>query len=96
MSETNARRLIVEGVVIVLSILLAFAIDAWWSERQERIEEAEILLGLKQEFTDTRIVLEQQISKHSIMLQANIKLHLKRSTGFSKKLTIQSLNEFLN
>ena len=30
-------RLITEGAVIVLSILLAFAIDAWWDERQERI-----------------------------------------------------------
>ena len=40
----------VEGLVIVLSILLAFAIDAWWDERQERIEEGEILHGLNQEF----------------------------------------------
>lgn len=32
-----------EGVVIVASILLAFAIDAWWDERKERVEEREIL-----------------------------------------------------
>ena len=29
------KRLLVEGVVIVVSILLAFAIDAWWDERQQ-------------------------------------------------------------
>ena len=29
-------RLVTEAAVIVLSILLAFAIDAWWDERQER------------------------------------------------------------
>ena len=28
-------RLLVEGLVIVVSILLAFAIDAWWEDRQE-------------------------------------------------------------
>ena len=27
-------RIVTEGVVIVLSILLAFGIDAWWGERQ--------------------------------------------------------------
>lgn len=29
------RRLITEGVVIVVSILLAFSIDAWWEDRQD-------------------------------------------------------------
>ena len=29
------HRLFIEGAVIVVSILLAFAIDAWWDERQE-------------------------------------------------------------
>ena len=29
------NRLIVEGLVIVISILLAFAIDAWWEDLQE-------------------------------------------------------------
>ena len=31
-------RLFIEGFVIVVSILLAFAIDAWWDERQEAQE----------------------------------------------------------
>lgn len=38
MSDDNAmswRRLAVEGIVIVVSILLAFAIDAWWDQRRE-------------------------------------------------------------
>ena len=34
------KRLITEGFVIVVSILLAFAIDAWWDERQQ-IRDAE-------------------------------------------------------
>lgn len=40
----------VEATAIVASILLAFAIDAWWQERQDRSDEQEILAGLKSEF----------------------------------------------
>ena len=40
----------VEATAIVASILLAFAIDAWWQDRQDRSDEQEILAGLKSEF----------------------------------------------
>jgi hypothetical protein len=50
----SLKRLAIEGTVIVASILLAFAIDAWWDERLERAEEQEILLGLKSEFSRYR------------------------------------------
>jgi hypothetical protein len=43
-------RILVEGVVIVGSILLAFGIDAWWDQVQERIEEQEVLAGLDADF----------------------------------------------
>ncbi len=43
-------RISVEAAAIVASILLAFAIDAWWKDRQDRIDEQEILAGLKSEF----------------------------------------------
>lgn len=33
-------RLLIEGAVIVVSILLAFAIDAWWDKRQQSEEAA--------------------------------------------------------
>lgn len=41
-----------EGAIIVVSILLAFSIDAWWDGRKERLEEREILRGLEVEFVD--------------------------------------------
>ena len=47
-------RLSAEGAAIVLSILLAFAIDAWWDTRQDQAEEREILIGLQAEFVDLR------------------------------------------
>lgn len=43
-------RLSAEGVVIIGSILIAFAIDAWWQERLEREDERRYLTSLHQEF----------------------------------------------
>ena len=43
-------RVFVEGVVIVGSILMAFGLQAWWDERQERAEEIEALAQLLEEF----------------------------------------------
>ena len=40
-------RIIAEGVVIVVSILLAFGIDAWWDDRQLRHEERALLEELR-------------------------------------------------
>jgi hypothetical protein len=40
------RRILAEGAVIVVSILLAFGIDAAWGERQERVEAREYLAAL--------------------------------------------------
>ena len=48
------KRLTAEGVAIVVSILLAFAIDAWWAEQQDRRTESQILGRLHEEFTLNR------------------------------------------
>lgn len=55
----NAReipyiRIAAEGAVVVASILLAFAIDAWWAERLERNVEREELSRLYGEFEKNR------------------------------------------
>ena len=39
-------RIFAEGLAIVVSILLAFGIQAWWEERQERAVEKALLTGL--------------------------------------------------
>lgn len=54
MNETQSiewKRTFVEALAIVGSILLAFAVDAWWEERQDRAEEAELLSRLMAEFS---------------------------------------------
>ena len=51
-------RVFVEGVVIVLSILLAFGIDAWWDELGDRRSEREALVRLQGEFERNRTLIE--------------------------------------
>ncbi|MDH3747718.1 MAG: hypothetical protein OER97_05885 [Gammaproteobacteria bacterium] len=46
----RSQNLLAEGILIVASILVAFAIDAWWEERQNRVEERRILESLRTEF----------------------------------------------
>ena len=46
----KSRGGLTEGLLIVVSILVAFAIDAWSADRQERTEEKRILISLRSEF----------------------------------------------
>jgi hypothetical protein len=46
-------RLIAEGAVIVVSILLAFGVDAWWDARQERAREESYLGQLAEDLEST-------------------------------------------
>lgn len=43
LSRRDTASLALEGVVVVISILIAFALDAWWSERQLQQETADDL-----------------------------------------------------
>ena len=56
-------RVFVEGVVIVGSILLAFGIQAWWDERQERADESLLLSGLQAEFEALRPSLLDRLER---------------------------------
>ena len=49
-----------EGVVIVVSILFAFAIDAWWDERNARDAEIEQLVRVGQELRANTERLQQK------------------------------------
>jgi len=59
-SHTAWKRLAIEAPVIVISILLAFAIDAWWQERSERTAELNLLERLRADYleipTDLQLV----------------------------------------
>jgi len=54
-------RILAEGFAIVVSILLAFGIQAWWEQRQQRGREQEMLSGLAADFSSTLSQLHRQI-----------------------------------
>jgi hypothetical protein len=57
-------RLTLEGLVIVVSILLAFALDAAWDNRQEGIRRDEYLRVLEDEFLAAADEMQEQIEDH--------------------------------
>jgi len=65
---STARRLALEGLVIVASILAAFALDTWWDDVKERREERETLVALRSEFETARETIERYRSIQVRML----------------------------
>jgi hypothetical protein len=55
------KTIAVEAVAIVLSILLAFAIDAWWTEKKESEVEYFALLALRDDFIASSEQMERVI-----------------------------------
>jgi hypothetical protein len=72
--EPRRRRIFAEGVAIVVSILLAFAIDAWWDEARERSRERTVLTGLRSEFDANRARLAGNVSEHEATHKAALSL----------------------
>jgi hypothetical protein len=44
------KRILIEAIAIVASILIAFALDAWWDARTERAQERALLSALADDF----------------------------------------------
>ena len=57
-------RVLVEGIVIVGSILLALAVDEWWENRELREAEMEILERLADEFDANATQLQEKADGH--------------------------------
>ena len=68
------KRITAEGIAIVVSILLAFAIDAAWDESRERAQERRALRGLQEEFTENLRLLETNLDGHRSTLRATTAL----------------------
>jgi hypothetical protein len=59
-----------EGLVVIASILLAFAIDAWWDRRGEQEREAEVLAALEHEMIQNKQGIETTLESHDRTHQA--------------------------
>lgn len=73
--EIPWKRISAEGFAIVVSILLAFGIDAWWDERRERAEEQVLLTRLAAEFSINLERIELYIEGFSNIVDACSQLY---------------------
>ena len=64
------QRLALEGLVIVGSILLAFALDAWWEARAQAEQTDELVAALIEEFDETAAAFERTELRNSQVIAA--------------------------
>lgn len=64
----GVRRVLIEGFVIVSSILLAFGIDAWWDNRQESIALVRTLEGLEVAFEENAGGVSTQLERSEALM----------------------------
>jgi len=67
-------RLSVEGALIIVSILAAFSIDAWWAARSDKAKERILLVSLSADFAEAEQLLSQIKSRHIRLARAGEKL----------------------
>lgn len=93
-SQISYRRLFAEGAAIVISILLAFAIEAWWDDRQDRARETELLASLKSEFELNLLGLEL-VMKYQDAASQSIDVLFQAAAG-NQELAPQELDRLLS
>lgn len=72
--DISWKRISIEAAAIVASILFAFAIDAWWQDRQEEISDNTHLATVVKELRTHEILLGEAISAHQKTLVAGATL----------------------
>jgi hypothetical protein len=83
------KRLSVEVAAIVASILLAFAVDAWWNERESDRAVGDVLKVVRAEMQFNVEALEISIIHHEEIVAAiDTSLNNGTTDGYSKKAVI--------
>ena len=93
-SQIPWRRVGVEGVVIVGSILIAFAIDAAWDGQQERAAEREVLIALEQDMLDTQAEVSRVVEAEAALtasLEALLDASADDLAGLSQEAALEIL-----
>lgn len=75
------QRIIAEGTIIVVSILLAFWIDAWWGERQVRADEREAMAQLADDFRANAERMQTIRGVHEAALDAAYEILARAGMG---------------
>jgi hypothetical protein len=87
-------RLLTEGAVIVISILLAFWIDAWWDQRQARATETAVLASIREEVEENRIELDRLLDLNETQFQ-RIDLFLGMTPDELRAVPADSVTSFV-
>lgn len=61
----NWKKYIYDSIVIIGSILIAFAIDAWWTDKSNLKQKEALLINLKQDFEESKVQLDQLKFNHN-------------------------------
>lgn len=68
------KRLVLQALAVTASILLAFAIDAWWDQWQDRTEEREAMVRLQREFETNHSRFVEARASHQRILESAVAL----------------------
>lgn len=93
-TEIRWKRSTTEAAVIVVSILLAFSIDAWWQDHVEDEREREVLIALLDDFRNTRENIRDWRNFH-LAVQASTKELLQAVTAGDQTLAEEEVERLL-
>ena len=94
MATSAWRRGLVEGLFVLVSILLAFWIDAWWDHRQATQLEAQIVAAVADELAGNAIDAEDVLTTHDLRL-AQIDRFIRSTPGDLAQVSPDSVIEFV-
>jgi len=87
-------RIIVEGAVIVASILLAFSIDAWWDNKQQHDAERVALENLLEDLKSKEELLIE-MNRFSQAIVESINVLLRIGTGQQEKPSSARIDQLI-
>ena len=93
-SQIPWAKVAIEAAAIVGSILLAFAIDAWWEDSQSEQQEAQILEALLEDLVTKRDRLESQRTRIS-KIRASANSLLQASAEGNDSLDSRSIDNLI-
>jgi hypothetical protein len=102
MTETHNiawKRVLIEGLAIVVSILLAFGIDAWWEDRQQHASDIAHLQGVIEELEFHKVLLAEATESHRTTVDLGYELFSLLSsdqTATQKARTAEVLDLLFN
>ena len=97
MTETQSipwKRLSVEAAAIVASILLAFAIDAWWNDRQQHDSEQIVLQTLLDDLRVKKVLLAD-MSRFSEAIIESAETLLRAASNIEQPLSDNTIDQLI-